>query len=135
MADSVGDAEARIRTLEKEWLAAQARRDLDGMVARYAPDAWEMLPDAVPQVGREAIRAFFASLFEARARWFHEMTIERVDVAASLDLAVARGTFRVTYDSERPDEFDDWKFVSVWRFREGDWRIVTNIYNRNPRSA
>ena len=46
---------ARIRALDETWKAAADRRDLDGMMAIYAPDAQELLPDMPPIVGREAI--------------------------------------------------------------------------------
>jgi ketosteroid isomerase-like protein len=55
-------ARERILTLDEEWKDAAARRDLDAMMAIYAPDARELLAGMPPVVGREAIRAFYGGL-------------------------------------------------------------------------
>jgi ketosteroid isomerase-like protein len=49
---------ARIRARDAQWLAAAARRDLDGMMAIYATDAEELQPGLPSIAGREAIRRF-----------------------------------------------------------------------------
>ncbi len=55
---------ARIHALDETWKAAAAQRDLDGMMAIYAPDAQELLPDMPPIVGRDAIREFYRGVLE-----------------------------------------------------------------------
>ncbi len=105
---------ARIRALDDSWLAAAARRDLDGMMAIYAPDAQELLPESPPIIGRDSIRHFEP---------------QEITVARSGDLAVVRGTYRFTPDSLTPEQVLVGKFVGVWRHREGDWRLQLNISN------
>lgn len=126
--DSVQDAD-RIRELDERWKAAAARRDLEGMISIYAPDARELLPGMPAIVGRDAIREFYGRVIEEHPRFAHEFEMEEVIVAGSGDLAVVRGTYRFTSDSLRPDEFETGKFVGVWRRSEGDWRLQMNISN------
>jgi len=126
---------ARIRALDRAWLDAAARRDLDGMLAIYADDAQELLPDLAPIVGRGAIRAFYGGLAEQFPRLAHDFVQEEILVAESGDLAVARGTYRFTADTERPEEVQTGRFVGVWRRIDGDWRLVINISNGDPPSG
>jgi uncharacterized protein (TIGR02246 family) len=123
---------ARIRSLDEGWRAAAARRDLDGMMGIYAPDAQELLPDVPPLVGRDAIRGFYQSLIKQLPRFAQHFDPQDITVAASGDLAVVRGTYRFTPDTARPREIHTGKFVGVWRFRDGDWRLQVNISNSDP---
>lgn len=124
------DADAeRIRALDRTWADAAARRDLDGMMAIYAPDARELQPGMPPVVGLEAIRRFYAGLIEQFPRFLHQFEPETITVARSRDLAVVRGSYRFTPDRRRPGEVQAGKFVGVWGRREGDWRLLLNISN------
>jgi len=122
------DAE-RIRALDRAWADAAARRDLDGMMAIYAPDAQELLPGMPPVVGLEGIRRFYAGLIEQFPRFLHEFEPETITVAGSRDLAVVRGSYRFVPDGLRPEQAQAGKFVGVWGLREGDWRLLLNISN------
>ena len=126
---SVHEHEARIRALDADWLAAAERRDLEGMLAIYAADAQELLPDLPPIVGSAAIRVFYADLFRQFPRLAFHFAQEEVLVAHSGDLAIARGTYRFTPDANQPERVDSGKFVGVWRWIDGDWRLVLNISN------
>ena len=123
------DAVARIRARNESWLAAAARRDLDGMMSIYAPDAQELLPDMSPLVGRDSIRAFYRGLIEQLPRFAHHFTPEDVTVAGSGELAVVRGSYRFTPDTLLPQQVHEGKYVGVWRRRDGEWRLFINISN------
>ncbi len=123
------DAASRIRALDAAWARAAARRDLDGMMAIYAPDAEELLPGSPPLVGLQAIRRFYGELLERFPRSSHEFEPVTITVALSGDLAVARGWYRFTADTLHPEQSQRGKFVSVWARREGDWRLLINISN------
>jgi uncharacterized protein (TIGR02246 family) len=120
---------ARIRALDDGWLRAAERRDLDGMMSIYAADAQELLPAAPAVVGRAAIRDFYAALMARFPRFRHRFELERITVAASGDLAVARGSYQFTPDTDQPDHVFRGKFLGVWRFQDGDWRLQYNISN------
>jgi uncharacterized protein (TIGR02246 family) len=119
----------RIRELDERWQAAAARRDLQGMMSIYAPDAQELLPGTPAIVGRSAIRDFYARLIEANPRFLHDFEMAEIVVAGSSDLAVVRGTYRFTPDSLRPGVFQVGKFVGIWRKSRDDWRLHVNISN------
>jgi len=119
----------QIRALDEAWKAASAQRDLEGMMAIYAPDAQELLPDMLPIVGRDAIREFYRGLIEALPRFAHQFEAHEIIVAESGDLAVVRGSYRFSADTLRPTEVQAGKFVGIWRRRDGDWRLQMNISN------
>ena len=125
---------ARIRALDETWKAAAAERDLDGMMAIYAPDAQELLPDLPPIVGRDAIREFYRGIIEELPRFAHEFEASEIVVAESGDLAVVRGWYRFTADTLRPAEVQIGKLVGVWRRRDGEWRLQVNISNSDQPS-
>jgi ketosteroid isomerase-like protein len=53
MGSAAEEHAARIRALDAQ---AAARRDFDGMMAIYAPEAQEVLPGTPPVIGREVWR-------------------------------------------------------------------------------
>src|SRR5581483_9748793 len=116
---------ARIRELDDGWIAAARRRDLDGMMAIYAPDAREMLPGMPAVVGREAMRALYAGLLSTQPRFDTVFSPEEIIVSG--DLAVVRGWYRFTPDTAEPSKVDVGKFIGIWRHDGGDWRLVINI--------
>jgi uncharacterized protein (TIGR02246 family) len=130
MSDSDRHAD-QIRALDEAWKAAAARRDLDGMMSIYAPDAQELLPDMPPVVGLEAIQSLYQGLIEALPRFANDFDFDEIIVADSGDLAVVRGSYRFTADTDRPAEVQTGKFIGVWRHREGRWRLQMNISNGN----
>lgn len=119
----------RIRELDDGWLEAAARRDLDGMMAIYAPEAQELLPGLPPIVGREAIRKFYSALIERLPHFQHAFAMDEVTIAESGDLAIVRGSYRFVPDGNHPDQAEVGKFVAVWLFAAGDWKLQINISN------
>ena len=119
----------RIRALDDSWLEAARRCDLDGMMAIYAPEATELLPGHPPLLGRDAIRDFYRGWLEGHPLLDASLTMDEVTIAESGDLAVVRGTYRFMFDSAKPDGTDAGKFVGVWIFTAGDWRLMINISN------
>lgn len=99
------------------------------MIAIYAADAQELLPDMAPIVGRDSIRAFYRSLIEQQPRFAHQFEAHELIVTESGDPAVVRGVYRFTADTLHRDQVQTGKFVGVWRHREGDWRLQVNISN------
>jgi uncharacterized protein (TIGR02246 family) len=122
---------ARILALDEAWKAAAARRDLDGMMAVYARDARELLPDMPAIVGRDAIRTFYGGLIGQLPRFEHRFETHEVIVAESGDLAVVYGSYRFTADAAHPNDVQIGKFIGVWRYRNGDWQLQMNISNND----
>ena len=125
----------RIRALDQRWLEATARRDLDGMMAIYAPDARELLPDLPALIGTAAIRVFYGNLMRQLPRFAHDFDAQEITVGAAGDLAVVQGKYRFTPDTQMPSQAQSGKFVGVWRRRGGDWRLTINISNSDPAAS
>ncbi|HEV8508949.1 MAG TPA: SgcJ/EcaC family oxidoreductase [Gemmatimonadales bacterium] len=119
----------RIRELDDSWLDAARRRDLDGMMAIYTPDAQELLPGQPALVGRDAIREHYRRLLEELPRCSYSFDLQEVTIAESADLAIVRGSYRFMADELKLDEVQIGKFVAVWVFYSGDWRLEINISN------
>lgn len=119
----------RIRELEDAWIAAAQRRDLDGMMTIYSADAQELLPGEPALVGRDAIREYYQQLLEDFPHSSYTFDMQEVTIAESADLAIERGSYRFTPDLDEPDELEVGKFVSVWVYQGGDWRLEITISN------
>ena len=119
----------RIRELDESWMEAVRRRDLDAMMAIYAPEAYELLPGEPALVGRDAVREFYGQLLVDLPRFDYAFTMDEVTIAESADLAVVRGSYRFTFDEDKPDDVEVGKFVGVWVYFAGDWRLQINISN------
>jgi len=110
-------------------MAQQRTHDLDGMMAIYTPGgAGAAAGTAAPGRARR-IREFYRQLLIDLPRFQYSFSMDEVTIAESADLAVVRGAYRFTFDEEQPDDVDDGKFVGVWVFNSGDWRLQINISN------
>jgi uncharacterized protein (TIGR02246 family) len=127
--DTRAEAET-IRTLGHEWNAAVKAHDLEKALSFYAPDAVEMPTNAPIIIGREAIRHWFESWI-ADTTILNEFTTEVVDVAASGDIAVERGTYRFGQTTPKGQIEDVGKYILVWRKIDGVWKAAADISNRD----
>lgn len=119
----------RIRALDESWCVAVGARDLDAMMAIYAPEAQELLPGVPAIMGRDAIRAFYGDVLRRFPHLDHRFDLHEITIAESGDLAVVRGSYRFTPERERPERTEVGKFVGVWVYTGGDWRLQLNISN------
>jgi uncharacterized protein (TIGR02246 family) len=97
--------------LERLLVARQHAGDVDGMAALYEPDAVLDTADGRPNVGREAIRAFFAAVV-ASGRKFQVGTQRPAVVSGNLALTSTRlpdGT--VTAEVARRQDDGTWLWV------------------------
>lgn len=120
--------EAAVRQAGKEWLAAEIAKDVPRIVSFYAEDAIEMASNTPMIQGREAIRQWYeAWLLPAGVGMTFETAA--IEVAASGDLAVERGTYRFTQDSPRGITEDVGKYVTVWKKVDGKWLVAIDASN------
>ena len=122
-------AEARaVRDLSQRWLAAEVAKDVPKIVEFYAEDAVEWPSNTPPIRGRDAIRKWYESwlLPEGIGMTF---ATDSVDVAASGDLALERGTYRFTQHSPRGSTEDVGKYVTLWKRVGRDWKVALDMAN------
>jgi ketosteroid isomerase-like protein len=56
-------------------------------------------------------------------------TPEQIVVSASGDMALDRGTYRLTVAPSGKAQHDTGKYVVVWRKASGDWKAAADIFN------
>ena len=125
-------AEASIKEAQAARISALNRRDVDGAVSVYAPNATLVVPNATPLTDPASIRANYASLLGDDGMVM-TVTPTRTWVSAGADFAVttARITVHRKSNGDRPgiDTGIDSASQSVWqRQADGTWKIVSE-YN------
>jgi uncharacterized protein (TIGR02246 family) len=121
--------ESTIKDLDAQWSKAAAANDVEGAVSYYSDDASLLPPNAPSAIGKQAIRAVWASLLGpgSSVSW-HPI---QVDVSRSGDLAYAMGVYQETAkDSQGKPVADHGKYVEVWKKQaDGKWKTVADIFN------
>jgi uncharacterized protein (TIGR02246 family) len=109
-------------------------RDAERAASFYCADALFVTSGRPPAEGREAVQRVFEEDF--RAPGFKlVLVVERVEVAASDDMAVVRGTFRVSFST--PDQGTPVKVRGSYlqvlrRDAEQRWRVAIDISTSTP---
>jgi uncharacterized protein (TIGR02246 family) len=126
---------AAITADEKKWSDEfKARpRSLDALVARYTPDA-DFVTSGVKASGISDIRKAYEEGLKDPSFDF-TFAADRVDVAASGDLAYARGRFKETYTDAATDKpgSDTGSFITVYKKQpDGSWKVVQDWAVADP---
>ncbi|HEY5290040.1 MAG TPA: DUF4440 domain-containing protein [Caulobacteraceae bacterium] len=118
-----------IRSDEVKWNADWKSGDAAKVAAHFSTGAVVMPPDAPAMTGRAAIEAGLQPLLNDKA-FALTFSSDKVDVAASGDLAVSRGAFTQTYTDPATKAPMTIKgaFVTVWQPGPGGaWQAVWDI--------
>lgn len=120
-------ARKAIEANAKNFVAAFNRGDAAGVAEIYAVDA-KLLPPNGPIVeGRQAIQTFWANAISAGLKI---PSITPVDVVASGNLAVDRGTYASTVPAAGGGTTAEaGKYVVVWKRQGRSWKIAYDIWN------
>jgi uncharacterized protein (TIGR02246 family) len=131
------DAADSVRAAEQAQLQAYRNRDVNGVVAGYAPDATLMIGGQAPLSGSEAIRASLARTVGDPA-FSIALDDKRTEVGAGGDLAYARGAYHVTYTdpgTKKPVN-EDGHYLTVFRKQpDGGWKAIEDIASPGPPPA
>jgi len=126
-----------IKTDEVHWNADWKSGDPAKIVAHYAPGAVVMIAGAPPSVGSAAIEAF-----DKQATGDPGFTLtfasDKVDVAASGDLAASRGTYKQTSTDPKTKTVvtETGNFVTVYKPRpDGAWKAIWDIATPGPAAS
>ncbi|NIM47662.1 MAG: DUF4440 domain-containing protein [Gemmatimonadales bacterium] len=120
-----------MRELGQSYVRAFSANDADAVAAVYAEGAVEMPPNLPARDGVAAIRAAYASYFEAGAEAV-EFTITAVEIDGIGGLAFDRGTWSWTGREGGMTEpvTQIGKYLSIARRQEdGSWRYAAMIWN------
>ena len=126
-ADAGADEQA-IRGQVDRWLQLIKAKDAAGIAALYAEDGAVMPPNAPIGKGRTAIQQTWASMMQTPG---FDLNIipEEIIVSSSGDMALDRGTYRLTIAPDGAAQNDTGKYVVVWRKIGGDWKAAADIFN------
>jgi ketosteroid isomerase-like protein len=125
--DAFADEQA-IRALDTAWSHAETK-DLDKTVSFYADDASILPPNMPIATGKNAIRAVW-SQFMSMPGFSITFAPSKVVIAKSETWAYEIGTFETTVDDAQGMPTSSvGKFVVNWQKRDGQWKVVTGIFN------
>jgi uncharacterized protein (TIGR02246 family) len=123
-----------IRTGEVQWNLDWKSGDAGKVTAHYAPEALVMSPGAAPAKGVEAIRASVQQAMNDPG-FSLSFNSDKVDIAAAGDMAVSRGTFKLTATNPATKAVKPsaGTFVTVYRPQpDGSWKAVWDIATLGP---
>jgi ketosteroid isomerase-like protein len=118
-----------IKTDEVHWNADYKSGDAARLAAHFAPDAVVMAAGSPPLVGTAAIQSATSHLIGQPGFRF-AFASDRVDVAASGDLAATHGSYRMTTEDPRTGApvTEAGSYVTVYKpLTSGVWKAVWDI--------
>jgi uncharacterized protein (TIGR02246 family) len=132
--DHGADADRAIRAGVARWIELIKAKDVDGIARIYAADGVLMAPNVPIVSGHDELRKFWGAMVQIPGL---SLTFEpqRIDVSNSGDLAIDRGTYRLTGRPNGQQLDDTGKFVEVWRKTGGEWKVAANIFNSDKPAA
>jgi ketosteroid isomerase-like protein len=119
--------EQAIRDISMKWLEFANAHDISGKVALFADNCVIYRQNQEPAAGKAAITALFTQ--EERDR--HPKSVfkwaaDRIEMAASGDLAVEYGTWSESNAGMDGTEEIHGKYVTVYRKVNGVWKIISD---------
>ena len=123
-----GADELAIRGHVEHWAQLIKAKDDAGIAGLYTEDGAVMPPNAPIGKGRAAIQQTWASMM-ATPGFGLSIVPEQILVSSSGDLALDRGTYRLTVAPGGTTQADTGKYVVVWRKIGGEWKAAADIFN------
>jgi uncharacterized protein (TIGR02246 family) len=121
--------EKAIRDLSARWQKALLDRDAVTQASMFADDGVSYHDGQEPLVGPDAIRAWEARSATNHPKAVITSTTDRIQIAASGDLAVQTGEGRLTSLGEHGEDqkVHRQRFVTVWKKVDGRWKVAQDI--------
>ena len=124
----IGADEQAIRGQVDRWLDLVKAKDAASIAALYAEDGAVMPPNAPVGKGRAAIQRTWASMMQTPG-FALTFAPEQIIVSGSGDMALDRGTYRLTIAPDGTTKTDTGKYVVVWRKIGREWKAAADIFN------
>jgi uncharacterized protein (TIGR02246 family) len=120
--------EQAIRSISMKWLESVKNNDAAASAALFADDGISYGENVEPSVGPAAIEEAFIKSREKNPGLIVDWTTDRVEIAASGDLAVEYGSYKVSSQGPEGLQEDDYgKYVTVYRKVNGTWKVAADI--------
>ncbi len=123
-----GADEQAIRGHVDRWLQLVKAKDAAAIAELYAEDGAVMPPNAPIGKGRAAIQQTWASMMGTPG-FDLTFTPEQILVSSAGDMALDRGTYRLTVAPDGASQTDTGKYVVVWRKIGSEWKVAADIFN------
>lgn len=126
--------EQAIRAQVTQWLRLVKAKDAAGIAQLYAEDGAVMPPNGPIGKGRAAVQQTWASMMQTPG---FDLTFapEQIVLSSSGDMALDRGTYRLTVAPAGAPQSDTGKYVVVWRKIGGEWKAAADIFNSDLPAA
>jgi ketosteroid isomerase-like protein len=119
--------EQAIRGISMEWLTQEKARNAAGIVALMAETVSWYREGREPIVGGAAIQAYLAQDWAENPTGQTTWATDRVEVAASGDIAVEYGTWSVTNAGPDGTGTDGGKYTTIFHKVNGQWQVVSDM--------
>ena len=132
-ADPAADEQA-IRGNVDRWLQHIKAKDAAAIAQFYTEDGTVMPPNMPIGKGRAAVQKVWADMMATPG---FELTFqpEQIIVSASGDMALDRGTYRLTVSPGGTQQTDTGKYLVVWRKVGGEWKAAADMFNSDLPAA
>jgi uncharacterized protein (TIGR02246 family) len=125
--DTAADEQA-IRGNVDRWLQLVKAKDAPSIAQLYTDDGAVMPPNGPIGKGHAAVQQTWASMLQTPG-FDLAFTPEQIIVSQSGDMALDRGTYRLTVAPAGKPQHDTGKYVVVWRKVDGTWKAAADIFN------
>ena len=127
-AGNTGADEQAIRGQVDRWHQLIKAKDAAAIAALYTEDGAVMPPNAPIGKGRGPIQQTWASMMQTPG---FDLTFvpDQIIVSSSGDMALDRGTYKLSVAPKGTAQTDTGKYVVVWRKIGSDWKAAADIFN------
>ena len=130
--DTSASAKQAIDAANAQWPRLTSSGHADSIAEFYAADAVIMPPNMATMRGKDAVRAFFATINTIDPR--PTLTLRAVTVVASGPVAVETGRWHWAYaaGAKLPPgtpAVDSGKYIVRWAQQNGRWLMVDDVWN------
>ncbi len=116
-----------VRAVSMRWLELEKARDAAGIAALFVSDGMLIREKMAPVVGQAAIQTHIAGNHAENPSAAPHWATDRVEIAASGDLAVEHGTWSETGMGADGTGSDEGKYMTLYRKVNGMWMVVTDV--------
>lgn len=120
--------EQAIRGQVARWHDLIKAKDAAGIAQLYTEDGAFMPANAPIAKGRAVIEQNWAGLI-ATPGFALAISPEQIVVSSAGDIAMDRGTYKLTVAPDGKEQVDTGKYVVVWRKVDGEWKAAADIIN------
>jgi len=127
------DAAAQIRKIDKQWVAAIAKKDPNAIAQFYTADGAILAPGAPIAQGRAAVAKVWKG-FVGLKDFSLTFAPTKINVAKAGDMAYELGTYALSFKTDKGPVQEKGKYVVVWKKVGKTWKAAADIFNNNGKA-